>query len=278
MSDEYVIMKKEFTKLKDRCQMTNEEYIKAIDMRCSRRTFKAKPLDDATKEVIKNLVDIVNKKAGLEFIFMDDGKFAFTVFTGSFSMIAVCGDDSEKTRIKAGYFGEMIVLECAYHGLGTCWVTGTYTENKVLERLNLPKETRLYGVIVVGNVKPKLSQKEKIIYNVTHKTNKPYQKMFEACDEKLPPYYEYAMKMVEKAPSGTNDRPVHFKYEKGVISGYVDAPYSDKSIDFGIAQLHFQLGAAAKGIKGEWDFSGRFCTDDSKVIKFPENKGENENE
>ena len=40
--------------------MTNEEYLKAIDMRSSRRTFKNRPLDDDTQQVIKDLVDYVN--------------------------------------------------------------------------------------------------------------------------------------------------------------------------------------------------------------------------
>lgn len=45
----------------------------------------------------------------------------------------------------------------------------------------------------------------------------------------------------------------------------MDAPYSDKSLDFGIAQLHFQLGAAHKGVQGKWNKKGEFVTDD-KVI------------
>lgn len=258
--------------------MTNEEYIKAIEMRRSRRTYRPYALDSDTKQVIRDLVDIINKKAGLDFRFIEDAAPAFRLFTGKFSAVAICGDDSEKTRVKSGYYGESIVLQCVYHGLGTCWVTGTYDENKVLEMLKLPKFTRFYGLIVIGSVKEKLSSKEKMIYNITHKSNKPYQKMFEACDEKLPPYYEYAMQLVERAPSSTNSRPVHFRYEKGVISAYVDEPYSEKSMDFGIAQLHFCLGAAAKGIKGEWDFTGRFCTEDAKVIKFPESREDEKNE
>lgn len=254
--------------------MTNEQYIEAINMRRSRRTYRPYALDDDTMQVICNLVDIINDKAGLDFRFIEDATPAFKFFTGKFSAVAICGDDSEKTRVKSGYYGETIVLQCVYHGLGTCWVTGTYDENKILEMLTLPKSTRLYGLIVIGKVKNSLSTKEKMMYKVTHKNNKPYQKMFEVCDEKLPPYYEYAMQLVEKAPSSTNSRPVHFRYENGVISGYVDEPYSDKSMDFGIAQLHFCLGAASKGIKGEWDFTGRFCTEDAKVIKFPENSGE----
>ncbi|MDD6729050.1 MAG: nitroreductase family protein [Eubacteriales bacterium] len=252
--------------------MTNEEYIKAIELRRSRRTYTAKGLDADTIEVVKNLIDVVNEKAGLNFQLIENGTRPFTIVTGKFSYIAVCGPDTEKARIQSGYWGEMIVLQCVYHGLGTCWITGSYDENKVYEDASIPKDQRLYGVIVIGRVKDKLSTKEKLIYNTTHKQNKPYQKMFDVCDEKLPPYYEYAMKLVEKAPSATNRRPVHFKYENGVISASVDAPYSDKSLDFGIAQLHFQLGAAAKGLKGQWDFSGRFCTEDGKVIKFPESE------
>lgn len=252
--------------------MTNKEYIKAIEMRTSRRTYKPRALDKSIVEVLKNMVDAVNEASGLEFQFIEDGNPPFKIFTGKFSYIAVCGEDTEKARIKSGYWGESIVLQCVFHGLGTCWVSGTYDENKVYKAIDLPKSHRLYAVIVVGYVKDKLSTKEKIMYNATHKTNKPYQKMFEICDKKLPPYYEYAMKLVEKAPSATNRRPVHFRYENDVISAYVEEPYSDKSLDFGIAQLHFQLGAQEKGVKGEWDLNGRFCTESSKVIKFPESE------
>lgn len=259
--------------------MTNREYIKAIDMRRSRRTYKNQPLDGDTKQVIKSLVDIVNKNHGLQMIFIDDPTPAFKLLTGKFSAIALCGDDSEKSLVKSGYYGESIVLQCVYHGLGTCWVSGTYDENKILEIIKIPKKTRLYGLIVIGYVKDALSAKEKMIYSFTHKKNKPYQKMIEACDEKLPPYYVEAMRLVEKAPSGVNERPVKFRYENGVMSAYVENPYSEKSLDLGIAQLHFCLGSASMGVKGEWDFKGRFCTEDAKKIKFPQNNTEeNENE
>ena len=106
-----------------------------------------------------------------------------------------------------------------------------------------------------------------MMYNATHKTNKPYQKMMEACDRALPEPYVFAMQMVEKAPSATNRRCVRFRYEEGKISASVDAPYSDKSLDFGIAQ-----------VQGKWNKKGEFVTDD-KVIKFPtQSEGEKENE
>ena len=247
--------------------MTNEEYIKAIDIRCSRRTFRNIALDENSKNVIKDLVNHINEKVGLHFVFFDDARFAFNLQTGMTSMIAVCGDDNIPSREACGYYGETIVLQCAYHGISSCWV-GSYNENKVLEMLDLPKGVRLYCVIALGYASKNKSIKEKVMYNATHKKSKPYQKMIEACDEKLPEEYAFAMQQVEKAPSSVNRRPVKFRYENGVISAGVDEPYSDKSIDFGIAQLHFQLGAAAKGISGEWK-NGKFYTEDKTILKFP---------
>lgn len=257
--------------------MNNKEYIEAIELRRSRRTYATVPLDDATKAVINDMITAVNESANLAFEFIDDASPAFKLFTGKFSAVAVCAGDSEKDRIKCGYYGELIVLQCAFHSLGTCWVTGTYDENKILSMLNLPKNIRLYGVIVIGYVKDKLSTKEKLIHSVTHKKNMPYQKMLEVCDRKLPEHYDYAMQMVGKAPSGTNSKPVRFKYENGVISAYVEDPYSEKSISFGIAQLHFCIGAAAKGVNGSWDFTGKFIPNsDCEIIKFSSENEENE--
>ena len=43
--------------------MTNEEYIKAIGLRTSRRTYTNTPLDETTVNIIKDMVDYVNQKA-----------------------------------------------------------------------------------------------------------------------------------------------------------------------------------------------------------------------
>lgn len=259
--------------------MTNEEYIKAIEMRRSRRSYKSKPLSAEIMDVIKEMVDAVNKTQDLHFVFIEDATPAFKIFSGKFSMIAVCGANTQKAREDCGYYGESIVLQCVYHGLGTCWVSGTYNENKVYDMINLPRDERLYAVITVGYTKDSYSIIEKTMYNATHKKNKPYQKMFDVCDKKLPDEFVYAMKLVEKGPSAVNRRPVHFKYENDVISAFVDEPYSDMSIDFGIAKLHFQVGCRAKGINGKWTYENTFAIVEPQRIKFEtKTKEENKNE
>lgn len=257
--------------------MTNEQYIEAIEKRHSRRAYKQKPLGAEIKQVISQMVDAVNESAGLDFIFIDDATPFFKIFTGKFSMIVVAGPDTQKAREDCGYYGESIVLQCVYHGLGTCWVSGTYNENKVYETVNLASEKRIYAVITIGYAKDNYSLIEKTMYNATHKKSKTYQDMFEACDAKLPEEYAYGMKLVEKGPSAVNRRPVKFRYENGVLSGYVDEPYSDKSVDFGIAKLHFLIGVKSKGINGKWNFDNAFEQTQSQRIKF-ESKNEEEND
>lgn len=258
--------------------MTNAEYIKAIEMRRSRRSYKARPLSPEIMGVVRDMVDAVNTTDGLDFIFVEDATPAFRIFSGKFSMVVICGEDSQKARENCGYYGESIVLQCVYHGLGTCWVAGTYNENKVYEMIDLPRDKRIYSVITIGYPKENLTVLEKTMYNATHKKNKPYQKMFDVCDQKLPEEFAYAMKLVEMAPSAVNRRPVHFKYENGVLSAFVDEPYSTKSVDFGIAKLHFVLGCRAKGINGRWSFENKFEITQPQRIKFEPKTEENGNE
>ena len=254
-------------------KMTNEEYIKAIDLRRSRRAYLSKPLSEEIKSIIKEMADAVNQTADLDFIFIDDATPAFKLFSGKFSMLVVCGPDTQKAREESGYYGESIVLQCVYHGLGTCWVSGTYNENRVYDMIDLPRNKRIYCVITIGYPKEKFSTIEKTMYGATHRTSKSYQDMFEYSDDKLPEAYAYGMQLVEKAPSAVNRRPVKFRYENGVLSGSVDEPYSDRSIDFGIAKLHFVLGCRAKGVNGHWTYDNRFEEEEHIRIKFePKNE------
>ncbi|HBA94045.1 MAG TPA: hypothetical protein DCZ02_05450, partial [Ruminococcaceae bacterium] len=232
----------------------------------SRRAYKNKPLDSDVLGIISQMVDAVNEEAGLDLILIEDATPYFQIFSGKFSMIVVAGKDSQKTREDCGYYGESIVLQCVYHGLSTCWVSGSYNENKVYEDLDLPSEKRIYAVIAIGYAKEKYTLIEKAMYKATHKKSKSYQDMFEYCDDKLPEAYAYGMQLVEKAPSAVNRRPVNFRYENGKLSGSVDEPYSDKSVDFGIAKLHFVIGAMAKGVYGKWGLDNVF--EESRRIKF----------
>jgi len=262
--------------------MTNEEYIQAVHQRRSRRAYQSRHLSEDYKAILREMVEAVNEKSGLHFIFVEDATPAFRIFAGKFSMIVMCGPDSQKAREDCGYYGESVMLQCVYHGLGTCWVGGTYNENKTYEMIDLPQNERIYCVMTVGYPKEKLSTLEKAMYKTLHKTSKSYQDMFDYADDKLPEAYTAGMKLVELAPSAVNRRPVKFRYENGVLSASVEDPYSDKSIDLGIAKLHFLLGVRSAGVNGRWTYENAFEEVHPERIKFSgegaDSNDENENE
>lgn len=241
--------------------MTNHEYIEAMEMRRSRRTFMNKALSPEVLDVLRQYVDWINETAGLNFVLFENGKGLSSMTSGSYALVAVCGPDTQKAREDCGYWGEQMVLEAVYSGLGTCWMSSTYKEEKIFKMCNLPKKIRLYAAIAFGYVHKELSAKEKMIYKATHKHTKPYQKMFTVCDQKLPDEFVYAMQQVERAPSSVNRQPVVFQYENGVLHASVPEPYSDQSIDFGIAKYHFEIAAREKGLNGKWNANGDFETD-----------------
>lgn len=81
--------------------MTNEEYIKAIDMRTSRRTYKARALDKSILEVLKNMVDAVNEASGLEFQLVEDGTPAFKIFPADFRILQYAAKTAKRQGLKA---------------------------------------------------------------------------------------------------------------------------------------------------------------------------------
>ena len=74
-------------------------------------------------------------------------------------------------------------------------------------------------------------------------------------------------------------------YDTGFINGILVKlgmekwqPYSDKSVDFGIAKLHFLIGVRAKGINGKWSLDNSFEEYGGKRIKFTPDKAEGEDD
>ena len=133
-------------------------------MRTSRRTYKPRALDKSIVEVLKNMVDAVNEASGLEFQFIEDGNPPFKIFTGKFSYIAVCGEDTEKARIKSGYWGESIVLQCVFHGLGTCWVCN-FDASQCSTVLGLPEYIEPAVLIPVGYAEDEPVEKKRKMLN-----------------------------------------------------------------------------------------------------------------
>ena len=209
--------------------MTNDEYIKAIEMRRSRRAYGSKPLSEDIKNVIKEMVDAVNETATPDFIFVDDATPAFRLFTGKFSMIVVCGPDEQKAREECGYWGERLVLTAQTLGLNTCWVGGTY--KKIPSAYQIASGEKLVIVISVG-------------YGATQghpRKSKTYADVARAEGE-APRWFKDGVAAALLAPTALNQQKFTLTLRGDRVQAKAGLGFFTKT-DLGIVKCHFEIGA-----------------------------------
>ena len=233
--------------------MTIEE---AIDVRRSRRKYLGTPIESAASEKLRELAAEYSRTANIRIeLVLNDGK-AFNGFTKSYGMFSGVNDyiglisDKNDTHNneRLGYYGELLTLHATVMGLGSCWVGGTYKRS--LCPFQMTDGESLVCSITIGNVAENLSFKERIVRNMTHRKTKTAEDMFET-DAPVPDWFSSGMVAVQKAPSAINRQPVMFSYKNGAVrASVIDISNPSLALDFGIAKLHFEIGAGG----GEWSW------------------------
>jgi hypothetical protein len=225
----------------------------------SRRKYTNSPIDFTVVSKLKGLIDKYGNMAGMRMeLVLNNGK-AFNGFRKSYGMfsgvndyVGLIADVHDKTAAeRLGYYGELLVLNAVTMGLGTCWVGGTFSRPDM--PFALSDDETLICAIVIGNTDKDDSFKEKLIRNITHRKSKTAEEMYKS-DSPVPDWFLSGMEAVQKAPSAVNRQPVMFSYNAGVASASVKN-ISDNSValDFGIAKLHFEIGAGG----GDWNWENK---------------------
>ena len=180
--------------------------------------------------------------------------------TGAPSAVAIIGtNDAPGVQMSMGYTGEAIVLEATRLGLGTCWIGGFYKPTRVAELLDLGGGERVYAVTPLGNPRETFTGYEKLAHTWKVASGSPRKSVKEIAPgfEKWPPWAQEAVELARIAPSAVNRQPWRFRYEEGRVivafDGAESAGRISKKLDCGIAMLHFELGAATAGVKGQWE-------------------------
>ncbi len=230
--------------------------LEAIDIRCSRRTYKPESMEKKAVEALQEVVATCSREGNVSMAFIVDNGEAFQGFRRSYGMFTgvrnyVCllenKEDPHGTE-KLGYYGERFALSATALGLGTCWVGGTFDKSSC--PVALKEGQRILCAISVGPVEKELKAKERLIRGVTHLKAKKAEDMFTA-DAPAPGWFLAGMEAVEKAPSAINRQPVRFALSGGEVTATVpNIADIGTALDFGIAKLHFELGARS----GKWDW------------------------
>ncbi|HET9570062.1 MAG TPA: nitroreductase family protein [Bacteroidales bacterium] len=228
--------------------------LEAIDERRSRRLYLDKPIEASHLSKIKELIAQYNDEYQLAIRFVEDGSGAFSsfrksygLFSGVRNLLVLAGSKTDPNlKEKAGYCGEMLVLEATMLGLGTCWVGGTFdTKNDVFQ---LTSDEALVCVIPIGHVES-LSFKEKMVHQMIAGKSKSIEQLM-ISDAKIPSQYLEAMKAVQKAPSAAYRQPVRFDFKKGTLTVYTEDDGKLNLVDLGIVKAHFEIATGGQFERG----------------------------
>jgi nitroreductase len=180
---------------------------------------------------------------------------------GARAFVAFVGDlDDPSVQEKVGYTGEGIILEATALGLSTCWVAGFFDRNIASSLVQLHGRERILAVSPLGYAPESQSVEEKSLtgFGLTHRRSAFTKLVTGLGQAQLPEWIKSSIEAARLAPSAVNRQPWGFEAAKDSITVFVRIAGPDfnvsKRLDCGIAMLHVELTALARGIKGQWQF------------------------
>jgi nitroreductase len=166
--------------------------------------------------------------------------------------------DSARVQECVGYTGEALVLEATSLGLSTCWVGGLFKPDVVSARLGLAENEKVLCISPIGYAAAKPSLTDRTFKAIAGSARR---KSLEELVEggRVPEGgVKTAVEAARLSPSATNRQPWRFRADGRAITVLTDNDKKEwrisRRLDCGIAMLHFELGARAAGLVGEWEF------------------------
>lgn len=181
--------------------MQKDTLAQSAQVRTSCRHFSA-PLDASDLATLSYAIGrYAMPGARLVLMPVEESLFTGTILgqgriSGCTLMAAViaCGPEP-LCRVNAGILGEAFVLEATSHGIGTCWVNGSYKR----KQLTLPlRETEsLLAIIALGKPETPLASPEE-------RHRRPLERL---CRDELSGTPQSMAELVRIAPSASNGQP-----------------------------------------------------------------------
>ncbi|HPE90045.1 MAG TPA: nitroreductase family protein [Spirochaetales bacterium] len=225
------------------------DMIEAMAARHSVRSYTDAPIEGAVLEALTASIAEVNRASGLAVELSLDGGKAFANLLGRYGkfegvrgLFVIKGRKSKDLGLRAGYWGERLVLEATALGLGTCWVGGTYSKRGVAVG---PGE-ELVCVVTVGYAAAP---------GRPHRT-KTIEAFVPGGIAGKPAWFVSGVEAAMLAPTALNQQKFSFALDGNVVDARVSGLGVLTDIDLGIARLHFELGAGAENFAWTDDTAG----------------------
>ncbi len=172
------------------------------------------------------------------------------------------------SETEVGYVGEAFILEATRLGLGTCWVAGMFDRSAAASLVTLDPGEEIVAVTPMGHPVVRKQFVERMMSTAVRSAARH---QVEAIAPGLsrglgqhggggpagaawPAWAVTAVEAARVAPSGANKQPWRFRLQDGaLVMSAAEKTYWTAPIDFGIAMLHVELGAAHEGVHGAWE-------------------------
>lgn len=214
------------------------EITESMKTRHSVRQYTDRAIEPEKRQALKELVEECNKEAGLHIqIFFDEPSCfnSFMAHYGKFSgvanYIALVGKKSDDLEVKAGYYGERIVLAAQDMGLNTCWVAMTHGKSQAV----IPSDEKQVCLIALGYGTTQ---------GVAHKS-RPLNELCN-CADAMPDWFAKGMEAVMLAPTAVNQQKFFFTLNGEEVSADVKGSGFYTKMDLGIVKYHFEAVTGRK--------------------------------
>lgn len=250
----------------ERLRAWNEAIIERYSVRSYRkRPVRAEALQ-SIEELLRGFSPLCARARG--YLVVQDASRLFTGYVGPLGKVShapaavvFAGDFHLPRYMEAvGYFGEGIILEATSLGLGTCWMTGSFSRERIVARVNLPPGWKVIAVTPLGyEAKNRTLGDMALRALFKSDSRKPFSQIVSGLPRpRWPKGLKEAIEAARWAPSVANTQPWHFRVDRDGVTLSADTGDvsfdSMKRLSCGIAMLHFEVACSSSGIQGSWRF------------------------
>ena len=250
--------------------MITQYKLEQLQGRHSVRRYNSRPVSTEALDALRREVNEINAAyEGIRFGIVTDAPEAFASLIKSYGMfsgvrnyiVAVC-DNTRDAEEMAGFAGQQLVMLAFSHGLGTCFVGGTYDLSAV--RVTLEEEERVVFVIpfgypddsrpgFLGRMMMRMVPGKRLPVEAFYDENPGYFTLSQARERM--PWLQDGLEAIAAAPSALNKQPVRVWLGIDMdIHAHLNLYNRYTDIDLGIAKFNFQAV-----VPGRWEWGHHGC-------------------
>lgn len=257
--------------------------IETMKKRQSVRTFANEGIKDSHLMQImdyirneENFVGPFGNKGRIEFIQVTNNVSDKGIKLGTYGFIKnpqayLVGvtNNSKYSLVEFAYLFQKVVIMLTEHGMGTCWMGGTFNRNSFEQEVRLGEGEFIPCITPIGYPNQKQRVFDKALrYVVKADNKKPWEKLFSDSEFNVPLTKENAgslgvpIEMVRLGPSASNKQPwrLLLTSDRKLCHFYIEHTpnyssslgYDMQLLDLGIAMCQFELACKELDIEGNW--------------------------